>query len=279
MRNFLAHMGHRALKLVLAASGPRLRRMVVSAADSNTLVETIPTPRGAIAFSCADRLPLWRARTLLTKEPETIEWIESFVPGDVYWDVGANVGAYSLYAGVGGKLTVLAFEPSAANYFLLNRNIELNQLADHVQAYCLAFSDKTQVDALLMQTTEPGGALSSFAVPVDNDGRSFVPKFRQGMVGFSIDDFIERFQPPFPNHLKIDVDGIEDRIIDGALKTLADQRLKSVSIELDAARPDYTDRVTAQIQAGGLNLIARRHAASFDGGAYGNIYNYQFRRI
>lgn len=272
-----------ALRAIFRIFGRRGRRLLQEALTDGgrplvEIVEDIQVARGTIRFYCLGDLPLWRARTLLTKEPETIQWIDGFAANDVYWDVGANVGAYALYAAACAKARVLAFEPSAANYLLLNRNIELNRLSDSLTAFCLAFSDSTVLDALNMQTTEFGGALSSFGTPVNNDGKTFVPSYRQGMIGLSIDEFVRIFAPPFPNHLKIDVDGIEDRIIAGAPGTLADPRLKSLSIELDAARPDYTDQVIAAIEAGGLRLVAKRHAEMFDTGAYRNIYNYQFRR-
>lgn len=263
--------------------GGRIRQLIGQAClDQGRIlpevIATIPTQRGDITFYCLDKLPLWRAQTLLTKEPETIEWIDSFKDGEVYWDVGANVGVYALYAGISRKVKVLAFEPSAANYLLLNRNIDANRLSETMQAFCLAFSDGTGLNALNMQTTDFGGALSSFGVAVDNNGAIFQPVFRQGMIGFTIDDFIAQFSPDFPNHLKIDVDGIEDLIIKGAVKTLADPRLRSLSIELDAARSGYTDPVLDAIKAGGLTLVAKRHGPMFETGAFKDIYNYQFRR-
>lgn len=246
---------------------------------SQRLVRGFPSPHGEIRFACLGGLPLDRGKTLLTKEPETLEWIDAFDPGDVFWDVGANVGVYTLYAARAGKAgRVLAFEPSAENYMLLNRNIGANH-SDHVaQAYCLAFNDVDLVDSLYMQTTEPGGALSSFAGAVGFDGTPFSAHFRQGMIGFSIDSFIERFAPPFPNRLKIDVDGIEDRIVEGAAATLADPRLKSLSIELDDARVDYRDGVLALLETAGLRLLARRHAPMVGSGAFAGVYNFQFIR-
>jgi FkbM family methyltransferase len=221
---------------------------------------------------------LWRARTLLTKEPETLEWIDRFDDGDVYWDIGANVGVYALYAAINRRIRVLAFEPSSANYFLLNRNIELNRLGEWMSGYCLAFSDRDGIDTLNMQTTELGGALSSFGSTVDESGREFIPKFRQGAVGYSVDSFVERFKPPFPNHIKIDVDGIEDRIVAGAQATLRDARLKSLSIEFDEARPDYTGAVIASIEQTGLKFEAKRQSELVAQGGYKNIFNYQFRK-
>ncbi|HAH65824.1 MAG TPA: hypothetical protein DCL72_10205 [Rhizobiales bacterium] len=57
-------------------------------------------------------------------------------------------------------------------------------------------------------------------------------------LGYPLDDFVDKFAPPFPQHLKIDVDGNEDMILHGAGRTLADHRLRSVSIELDDRRPE-----------------------------------------
>jgi hypothetical protein len=99
-----------------------------------------------------------------------------------------------------------------------------------------------------------------------------------GGVGYSIDSFIKEFAAPFPNHIKIDVDGIEDRIIAGATDTLADPRLLSLSIELDSSREHETAALVARIEQAGLRLVARRQSDMVAGGAYGAIFNYQFRR-
>lgn len=40
----------------------------------------------------------WRFDTLLEKEPDTIEWIDGFRLGETLWDIGANVGIYTIYA-------------------------------------------------------------------------------------------------------------------------------------------------------------------------------------
>lgn len=194
------------------------------------------------------------------------------------FDIGANVGVYTLYAAINRKVKVMAFEPLAANYFLLNRNIEENGLSDVATAYCVALNDQDMVSTLHIQNTGFGSALSSFDDPVDHLGQRFAAKFQQGMVGMSLDSFIEKFQPEFPNFIKIDVDGIEDKIIKGMAKTLADPRLRSLSIELDEGRPAYTNGVIAAIEAAGLKLVAKRHAPMMDNGPYSRIYNYQFYR-
>lgn len=256
----------------------RVLRQGMKTHGFDEVIAEIPTPRGLVKFYCLGDLPLWRAQTLLTKEPETIEWIDTIGDGEVLFDIGANVGVYTLYAAINRKVRVLAFEPLAANYFLLNRNIEENRLSDNVRAYCLALNDADMTASFHVRDTGFGSALSSFAEAIDHNGEHFAARFEQGMVGMTLDSFIEKFAPPFPDHIKIDVDGIEDKIVIGARRTLADPRLQSLSIELDAARPDYTDAVVRDIEAAGLALISKRRSPELDGTPFGNIYNYLFRR-
>src|SRR5881394_2354315 len=87
---------------------------IVSSYLADKLVPIVSrrTPAGVIRFYCPAPLPEWRARSILIKEPETLEWIDDFRKGEVFWDVGANVGVFSLYAAF-RHATVYAFEPSA----------------------------------------------------------------------------------------------------------------------------------------------------------------------
>ncbi len=73
----------------------------------------------AILFSCPSRKAHFRARTLLSKEPDTIEWLKGMKDGDVFWDIGANVGVYTLFAAA-NHVKVYAFEPESRNYSLLS---------------------------------------------------------------------------------------------------------------------------------------------------------------
>ena len=178
---------------------------------------------------------LWRAQTYTTKEPDTLAWIDSFLrKGDVFYDVGANIGQYSLYAAkrLKGDCRVLAFEPEALNYAKLNKNIVLNGLSEAITAYCLAITDRSALDVFYVKAFSPGASLHALGQPIGQGEKPFPPSHMQGMMGVSLDDLVGRFSLPFPNHIKIDVDGIEDLIVQGARRTLADPRLKSVLIEV-----------------------------------------------
>lgn len=240
---------------------------------------TTQTRCGNITFYCPGSLPLWRAKTLLEKEPETIEWIESFKPNALFWDIGANVGVYSLYAAkFHPTAKICSFEPAIVNHNVLVRNIEANKLDNQISSYCVAFSDETKLASFNMGTTEIGSALHAFGEAKDWKGNTFVPAFRQAMLGFRIDDFIRHFQVEVPDYIKIDVDGIEAKIIEGARNTLANKRLKSLLIELDTQDNDAYQSVLSTITAAGLKLEAKLHAAVFDGGEFAQIYNHIFRR-
>ena len=56
----------------------------------------------------------------------------------MFWDIGANIGVYTLYAGLRGDTRVVAFEPAGVNYFLLAANCELNRMNDRVDCLLAA---------------------------------------------------------------------------------------------------------------------------------------------
>ena len=176
-------------------------------------------------------------------EPDTISWIESMPRDAVLWDIGANVGFFSLYAAsllYGDGMRVIAFEPAAANYSALNRNIEINAMDDRVSAYCISLTSTTRIGKLHMGgivstsfATAAGAAFNSFETELDQMGRNINPVFRQGSVGFSIDDFVEMSQPPLPTHIKMDVDGIEAEILRGGRRTLSARSVCSMIVEME----------------------------------------------
>ncbi len=69
-----------------------------------------------------------RAEDLLAKEPDMIRWLNTISRAAILWDVGANVGVFSLYAARMRRASVMAFEPLAANFHVLSRNIQINGL-------------------------------------------------------------------------------------------------------------------------------------------------------
>jgi Met-10+ like-protein len=93
---------------------------------------------------------------LLTREPTTPPWIRSFAPHEVFIDVGANIGLYSIYASVLAGSRVYSFEPEAQNYAELNKNIFINGLHERVTAYCVALTDHSALASLYLCTFAVG---------------------------------------------------------------------------------------------------------------------------
>ncbi|MFI4891958.1 MAG: FkbM family methyltransferase [Phycisphaerales bacterium JB058] len=216
---------------------------------------TMDTRHGPIRFLADTGILKWRAETLLTKEPDTIDWIDTFEAGEVFWDIGANVGVYSLYAARAGKVSrTLAFEPSPWNFAALVRSTHLNNWGDRIWPYCLAISDETKLDTLHMKNAYFGSAQCSFGERVNQWGGELDVAFEQASIGFSVDAFIVTFNPPFPNRIKIDVDGLDGAIARGMTRTVRDERVRSVLIEIDRARTGELEEVTRIMAEGGLEL-------------------------
>ena len=124
----------KSIDVFAGMAGKKMKnRILAELVGSLTPIQTQSTPHGGINFYCLGKLPQWRAETLLTKEPDTIQWIDSFEENSEFWDIGANIGVYSLY-GANRKIKVTAFEPSASNYYILTKNIEINGFDDQILA-------------------------------------------------------------------------------------------------------------------------------------------------
>jgi FkbM family methyltransferase len=225
-------------------------------AEEMSLVYADDRRSGGLKFYCNTAVATKRAQTAISKEPETLEWIDGFDRGDVLWDIGANVGVYSMYTAAKKGATVVAFEPSPFNFALLCRNVYLNGLDKLVHPFPIALGQKLGLDTLYMSEhgLGGGGAGNSFGTEIDNHGDVYEVPFRQTMIGFSVDDFVRLLNPPFPNHIKVDIDGNQEEVAKGMLETLKDPRVKTLMFELVPARPEMSARIMGMILDCGLRL-------------------------
>ena len=220
----------------------------------------------------------WRVDSLFTKEPDTIAWIGGFEPGDVFVDIGANVGMYTIWAAKTRGVRTFSFEPESQNYALLCRNIVMNGLGENVVAYCVALSDTAGYSLLHLSQFQIGGSCHSFGEKIDHRLEHRDSKLSQGCISTTLDKLVADGVLPMPNHIKVDVDGLEHKVLAGCRGALADQRLKSVLVEINT-NLDQHRRIIADMQALGFTFSEQQViAAQRTEGEFKGVGNYVFRR-
>jgi FkbM family methyltransferase len=110
-----------------------------------------------IKFFVPNQVTNWRVDTYFSKEPETLEWIDSFEKKEnlIFWDIGANIGLYSIYNSLKNpKSTTIAFEPSSSNLRVLTRNISINNLEKNIKVVPITLTNKENIfeEALTLAT-------------------------------------------------------------------------------------------------------------------------------
>ncbi|MBX9695602.1 MAG: FkbM family methyltransferase [Cyanobacteria bacterium] len=216
-----------------------------------------------------------RNRYASQKEPDLKYFINSLPAETVFWDVGANVGFFSILAARRG-MRVLAFEPDQLTCGVLNQNIFLNRVSERCIALPIALNDADVIDVLSMREFMPANAYNTFGRETNEHGRSFKPAFAQGSVGIRGDglqlgpSLIEFGQPSF---VKIDVDGNELKVVKGMK-----ERLKSTAflcVELSEGHPEMRDTLDLISSLGfeALNDVNLEDARRDVGG----IHNFYFR--
>lgn len=149
--------------------------------------------------------------------------------GQTCFDVGANVGYYSLLAAavVGPSGRVVAFEPDRRNLALLEGNLRLNGLTN-VTIVEQAVSRSSGAAVLMVSSFDP-----SRHTIVEANG----PKGdeRRQITSVSLDEWCET-HGIYPDVMKIDIEGAEGLLVEGGRRVLADPRVRTVLMEFVAPR-------------------------------------------
>jgi FkbM family methyltransferase len=126
-------------------------------------------------------------------------------PDNVFWDIGANVGFYSLLASkLVGAGKVFAFEPAPRNLSYLRKHLELNHVSN-VQVLAIAVSDRNGTSSFEIEETGFMGHLSG-------QGSLTVPTA-------TLDSLVEEGKILPPDYVKMDIEGGELLAIRGAART------------------------------------------------------------
>ncbi|CAL6330974.1 unnamed protein product [Bathycoccus prasinos] len=180
----------------------------------------------------------YRASTFHDKEPGTINWIKSFNSDETFVDIGANIGIYSIFAAKYVN-TVIAIEPHLGNVYHLLLNIVENRLCN-ILPLSIGLSKETGFVHFEYRNTNPAVSQSQLRIEDNHHDVSYgevsersAYKDLELKFAASMDDLIKSKIIESPEHIKIDVDGIEFQILQGMKGVLRSGRIISLLIETE----------------------------------------------
>ena len=186
------------------------------------------------SIGCTNWITHWRWYLYENKEPEVRYFFDrNLTSGDTVFDVGANIGVFSLYvAALRRDSTVYAIEPEISNIARLRENILANAFQEWIKPICAGVNDRVGITRLFLSSEEPGAAVHSIS---DNElekthlGYDVVG--REAVISVTL-DYLAAELGTVPNLIKIDTDGNEKKILSGARVLLSDPRLRAFMIEM-----------------------------------------------
>jgi FkbM family methyltransferase len=253
---------------VLSRAGGRLpwhlrkaMRLRFALREQLKLTVTVPDGERQYRFVCGSEESLRRARAALTKEPGTVAWLRRDLrPGDVFLDVGANIGIYTVLAAhlVAAEGRVVAVEPHLPNAVRLLENIDANGLGERVSVLATALSDAPRFESFNYSDWEEASSSSQLGRVLDHTGKPFQPTARELKPATSIDALIEAGAIPVPDVVKIDVDGLEPPIVAGMRALLAGPHPpRAIQVEME---PDTLAPIEARLAAAGYRIDHRHYS-------------------
>lgn len=166
----------------------------------------------------------------------------NLLPGDVFFDIGANIGFFSLIAAkrVSPEGSVYSFEPVPSNVALIRRNAELNNL-ETIRVFPEAVGAETGRTELVVTKHIGGAVLASLDLPPDAQSRMTVDIV-------TVDDAVTKHGLRPPTLMKIDVEGAEIDVLRGATGVIRAHRPKLI-YEIDDATQGGIQRKAQEIAA------------------------------
>ena len=234
-----------------------------------------------LLFYIPSHLSKTRVEYLISMEPEMIEWLEGFDKNNtVFYDIGANLGVYSIYNSIVNQNSkTYSFEPSTDNLNVLSKNISLNNLNTKIFIVSSALTNKEFIFENLHVSSEyEGSAYNTFGNNLNNNQISNTSKY--STLGFSLNYLVEQGIIDFPNYIKIDVDGNEHLILEGASRILSDKRLKSIYVEIDELNLSEKDIIINLLLNNGFKFINKyENIQETTGTKFEKTFNYIFNKI
>ena len=162
---------------------------------------------------------LWRVNDFYEEEPMMISWLQEMKNNDIFLDIGANVGMYTVPAAIVSKLTY-AIELDPINLSILKHNLLLNSLLEKVVVIPLALGNGFSIEDIHYRDFSVGDALQS--VGRQSPFNTVVGKsahISKQLVA-PLDELFKIYELAQPTKIKIDVDGNELTVVKGAINVI-----------------------------------------------------------
>jgi FkbM family methyltransferase len=174
-----------------------------------------------------DELSVWRYKSFYTKEPETLKWLEyvaSYKTSPNLIDVGSNIGLYSLYLlSLNNNAKIVSIEPFEKNSTLQKLNLSLNSFLSRVELITNPVSNQEGLGHAAVNDLRPGGSgYKLIEISKESNGSKLV-------VIKTLDLILKNKDETFG--LKIDVDGKDFEVLQGASISLKNGLLDTILIE------------------------------------------------
>ncbi len=208
------------------------------------------------SIGCTNWITHFRWYLFENKEPEVRYFFDrNLRTGDTVFDVGANVGVFSLYvAALRRDSTVYAIEPEISNIARLRENILANAFQEWIKPICAGVNDRVGITRLFLSSEEPGAAVHSISdSELEKTHLGYDVVGREVAISVTL-DYLAAELGTVPNLIKIDTDGNEKKILLGGKKVLTDERLRAIVIEMPVDVNEATDCRTILNQSGLKNI-------------------------
>lgn len=237
--------------------------------DISTTLRGIP-----LTFRAPSRRALWQSIGQEYIEPDLLDFIDEIPSDGCYFDIGASTGIFAIYAAAKGIKTA-CFEPEAQNFNLLNYNAYLNRAAIQSNIHCfnIALANQDSIDYMYIKKFEEAGHLKILGTPqARGEPSPFEEEYRQSVITMKLDSFLNMSDLEAPTHLKIDVDGAEQKLLSGMVDLLANRKLHSILIEINENDPE-SNKTLDLIYAHEFKLDKKQRVQNYFG-----EFNYLLRR-
>jgi FkbM family methyltransferase len=201
----------------------KLLRFLSACSRGLSLKISVSDGKDRYLFAPKTNNDIFRYTTFFTKEEGTLEWVRKHATeGAVFFDIGANVGLYSLYAAKNeAGVRVFSFEPHKVNFATLLENIFLNHFEESISPLAIALGSDAGFFHLNYNSVSSGTSMSQLGHSSLPGDRTFVPKLKELVYSCSLDQLLASGKLPQPTMIKIDVDGNEVPILSGMVNLLS----------------------------------------------------------